>query len=242
MDKFLSNANPVSWFADPALSIFQADFDANHYSDVLIPRLNAGYEACIQNAVVKRKSEFIAGRYCAHQSLARWKVPDGIIGIGEGRSPVWPAGIVGSISHCHAYALAVTARSDNLFALGLDVEDVVSEETRNNIQKAVVNQNEMFLLTGSPRPDIVFTLIFSMKESFFKAVYPHVKFYFDFPAISLTHIDWERGTVLFEVNQQLGTLFSGGSVFSGRFQLLENKKVVTLFQIGRQEAYSRATG
>jgi 4'-phosphopantetheinyl transferase EntD len=241
MDKFFSNANPVSWFANPALSVFQADFDADHYSDALIPRLNAGYETFIQNAVVKRKSEFIAGRYCAHQSLAPWEVPDGIIGIGEGRSPVWPAGIVGSISHCHAYALAVTARSDNLFAIGLDVEDVVSEETRNNIQKAVVNQNEMFLLTGSSRPDIVFTLIFSMKESFFKAAYPHVKFYFDFPAISLTHIDWGRGTVLFEVNQQLGTHFGVGSVFSGQFKVLENKKVVTLFQIENRETYSKAT-
>lgn len=240
MDKFLSNANPVSWFGNPALSIFQADFDVDHYSDALIPRLNAGYETFIQNAVVKRKSEFIAGRYCAHQSLGRWAAPDSIIGIGEGRSPVWPSGIVGSISHCHAYALAVTARTDDLFAIGLDVEDLVSEETRNNIQKAVVNQNEMFLLTESPRADIVFTLIFSMKESFFKAAYPHVKFYFDFPAISLTRIDWERGTVLFEVNQPLGTLFTAGSVFCGQFRVVENNKIVTLFQIGNQEAYSKA--
>lgn len=241
MDKFLSNANPVSWFANPALSIFQTDFDADHYSDALIARVNDGYRTFIQNAVVKRKSEFIAGRYCAHRSLAPWKIPDGIIGIGEGRSPVWPTGVVGSISHCHAYAIAVTARADDLFAIGLDVEDIVAEETRNNIQNAVINQNEMVLLTQSPQLDIVFTLIFSLKESFFKAAYPHVKFYFDFPAISLTHIDWQRGRVLFELNQQLGTLFTAGSVFSGQFRILENKRVVTLFHIAHQEAYSKAT-
>lgn len=240
MDRFLSNAKPVSWFDNGALSVFQADFDVDHYSDALIPRLNAGYGALIKNAVVKRKSEFIAGRYCAHQSLRAWGVSDSFIGIGEGRCPVWPTGIVGSISHCHAYAMAVTAKADNLFALGLDVEDPVSEETRNNIQKVVVNQNEMFLLAQSERPDIAFTLIFSMKESFFKAAYPHVKFYFDFPAISLTRIDWEEGSVLFEINQPLGPVFTAGSVFSGRFTVLENKKVVTLFQIGNQEAYSTA--
>jgi len=241
MDKFLSNASPVSWFANRALSIFQTDFDMDHYSDALIARVNDGYGSFIQNAVVKRKSEFIAGRYCAHRSLAPWTVPQGIIGIGEGRCPVWPAGIVGSISHCHGYAIAATARTDDLFAVGLDVEDIVGEETRNNIQKAVVNQNEMVLLTQSQRPDIVFTLIFSLKESFFKAAYPHVKFYFDFPAISLTHIDWEHRRVRFELNQQLGTFFTAGSVISGQFRVLENKRVLTLFQITNQEAYSKVT-
>jgi 4'-phosphopantetheinyl transferase EntD len=241
MDKFLSNANPVSWFANRALSIFQTDFHADHYSDALIAHVNDGYGTFIQNAVVKRKSEFIAGRYCAHRSLTSWNIPDGIISIGEGRSPVWPAGIVGSISHCHACAVAVTARADDLFAIGLDVEDIVAEETRNNIQNAVVNQNEMVLLAQSPRPDVVFTLIFSLKESFFKAAYPHVKFYFDFPAISLTHIDWEQGRVLFELNQQLGTLFAARTAFSGQFRILENKRVVTLFQIANQKAYSKAT-
>lgn len=241
MDRFLSNAKPVSWFDNDALSVFQADFDADCYSDALIPRLNAGYGALIQNAVLKRKSEFIAGRYCAHQSLLPWGMSDSLIGIGEGRCPVWPQGIVGSISHCHAYALAATATTDNLFALGLDVEDPVSEETRNNIQKVVINDNELFLLTQSERPDIAFTLIFSMKESFFKAAYPHVKFYFDFPAISLTRIDWEAGSVLFEINQPLGSVFTVGSVFSGQFKILENEKVVTLFQIENRKAISTVT-
>lgn len=245
MDQFLSNAKPVSWFDSDALSVFQADFNVDHYSDALIPHLNAGYGALIQHAVVKRKSEFVAGRYCAHRSLLQWEISggmsDSLIGIGEGRCPVWPKGIVGSISHCHGYALAATGTTDNLFALGLDVEDPVSEETRNNIQKVVINDNELFLLTQAERPDIAFTLIFSMKESFFKAAYPHVQFFFDFPAISLIQIDWEAGSVLFEINQPLGPVFTVGSVFSGQFKILDNEKVVTLFQIENRKTYSTAT-
>jgi len=240
MDQFLSNAKPVSWFDSEVLSVFQADFDIDHYSDALIPCLNAGYESLIQSAVVKRKSEFVAGRYCAHQALLPWGMSDSLIGIGEGRCPVWPKGIVGSISHCHSYALAATATTDNLFALGLDVEDPVSEETRHNIQKVVINDNELFLLTRAERPDIAFTLIFSMKESFFKAAYPHVQFFFDFTAISLTQINWDEGGVLFEVNQPLGPVFTVGSVFSGQFRVLENKRVVTLFQIENRKMYSTA--
>lgn len=231
MNRFFSNAKQLFWLDDSAFSIFQTNFDASSYSEELTLTINPGYEQYLHKATVKRKSEFLAGRYCAQESLKRWQVQDEIIGIGEGRHPIWPAGIVGSISHCHAYAVAVTAKVDNVLAVGLDAEDVAKEETINEIMEMVVNQNEIVLIKEPSRRDVVFTVIFSMKESFFKAVYPIVGFYFDFQAISIIDIDWKRGSVLVELNQQLHMRFRKGSVFSGQFQMLTDDKVITLFQI-----------
>lgn len=231
MNNFFSNAKPLLWFDDSAFSIFQANFDAYYYSDALIFTINPGYEKYLHKASVKRKSEFLAGRYCARKSLTRWRMQDETIGIGEGRYPIWPSGIVGSISHCHGYAVAVTANVDDVLTVGLDAEDVAKEETINQILGMVINQNEVALLKKPSRREVVFTLIFSMKESFFKAIYPIVKFYFDFQAISIIDIDWERGSVLVELNQQLNMRFTKGSVFSGRFKMLTDDRVVTLFQI-----------
>lgn len=231
MDEFLCDAKPVSWFDKPEVSIFQTRFDMDRYSEAAISNLNQEYGQLVKEAVVKRKSEFFAGRFCAHRSLAAWNITTDIIGIGDGRSPIWPPGFVGSISHCSAYAVAATAKSDTLFAIGLDVEDIVSSETRKELQKAIFNQNELFLLNGASNPDFIFTLIFSMKESFFKAAYPHVKTFFDFPAISMTEVDVNRGRVFFEVNQDLGSIFQSGCLFSGQFKVLENRRVITYFDV-----------
>lgn len=231
MDKFLSNASRVLWFDDPTISIFQTNFDTNYYSQTLVPILNPNYKKYIHNATIKRKAEFIAGRYCAQQSLARWQVPDEIIGIGDGRHPVWPVGIVGSISHCRSYAIAATSQTRKVFAIGLDVEEIITDDTVNSIMQTVVNENEIFLIENALRQDIIFTIIFSIKESFFKAVYPSVRLYFDFHAVSISHIDWTSGSITFTLNQQLGVQFMRGSIFSGRFKILEDGKVITLVKI-----------
>ena len=48
----------------------------------------------------KRLSDFATGRYCAMKALEQFGIQDAIIPIGEDRAPIWPEGIVGSISHC----------------------------------------------------------------------------------------------------------------------------------------------
>ncbi|WP_369249782.1 hypothetical protein [Streptomyces sp. R41] len=70
----------------------------------------------------RRRAEFTAGRWCAHRALAalgagRVAVPRGARGM-----PVWPDGVVGSITHCEGYRAAAVCRGGDARALGIDAE------------------------------------------------------------------------------------------------------------------------
>ncbi|WP_219821236.1 hypothetical protein, partial [Xanthomonas arboricola] len=90
MDEFLIAPGYVSWL-DPGLSIFKTEFDSAHYNSRLMAEIGPAYGALIDKAIVKRKSEFIAGRYCAHRSIAAWNPTSDLIGIGKGSMPLWPS-------------------------------------------------------------------------------------------------------------------------------------------------------
>lgn len=235
MDEFLIDAGYVSWFGGPDVSMFQASFDQGAYSDALLGAIGDGYGVFVDKAVTKRKAEFVAGRYCAHQALSALGVAPGLIGIAEARNPVWPRGIVGSISHSHGYAISATAKRSSKLMLGLDVEDMVAPQTAKRLEASVINDDELDLLRQAPRPEALFTLIFSVKESFYKAAYPWVKRYFGFKAISVTGVTWKSGCLDFSINEYLGGIFKPGMVFSAAFKTMDDKRIVTYFDVSRDD-------
>lgn len=237
MDDFLIDPGYVSWL-EPELSIFQTGFDTARYTPRLIAAVGEAYGAFIDKAVVKRKSEFVAGRYCAHRSIAAWSAARDLIGIGEGRMPLWPSGVVGSISHSKEYAIAMTADSKNFRALGVDVEDLVMPETRGRVEESVVNDDEVQLFgpgaSHGRTHDVVFTLIFSAKESFFKAAYPFVRKYFGFETMSVISIDWKSQKLAFRLNQDIGRAFSHDTVLFAHFKAID-RRILTFFGIRRSD-------
>ena len=86
--------------------------------DALRPEERAG----LGRAVEKRRREFAAGRACARRALARLEIADAVLPIGPDRLPAWPAGIVGSITHCAGYCGVAVARRGSILCLGLDAE------------------------------------------------------------------------------------------------------------------------
>ncbi|MFI6491079.1 4'-phosphopantetheinyl transferase [Streptomyces sp. NPDC050564] len=89
-------------------------------------------EAQCAQAGPRRRAEFTAGRWCAHRALAalgagRVAVPRSARGM-----PVWPDGVVGSITHCEGYRAAAVCRSQDARALGIDAEPAapLSERVR----------------------------------------------------------------------------------------------------------------
>src|SRR5882672_7976907 len=79
-------------------------------------------EALIDGAVAPRRSEFATTRSCARQALHRLGVPEGPILRGPKREPLWPPGIVGSLTHCTGYRAAAVARASDVLAIGIDAE------------------------------------------------------------------------------------------------------------------------
>jgi len=61
------------------------------------------------------------------------------------------------------------------------------------------------------------TLIFSAKESLFKALYPHVGNYFGFEAAKLLELHLEAGVLIFELRSSLSSQIISGSRFSVYF-------------------------
>jgi 4'-phosphopantetheinyl transferase EntD len=73
-----------------------------------------------------RMRELQTGRAYAKRALSIMGVNNVELPIGSDRSPIWPAGIIGSITHTRdhgrEYCAAAVARSDEIRAIGIDAE------------------------------------------------------------------------------------------------------------------------
>jgi 4'-phosphopantetheinyl transferase EntD len=138
-----------------------------------------------------RRSEFIHGRACARAALAAMGIPDPVIPVGADREPVWPDGIVGSISHCETVAAAATARREEIGGLGIDLE--LAEPLDRQTLKLVCRETEQAWLRHSDDRLLLAKLIFSAKESLFKCIWPIIRQFVDFQDIGI-RIDIDTNT------------------------------------------------
>lgn len=115
-----------------------------------------------------RQAEFRAGRACAHAAL-RGLAVHGPVGRRPDRSPEWPSGTVGSISHCAHLAVAVAAPAGELSGLGVDVEEAANIDAV--LDPLLFTTREQQLVRTDGRPHLAAILV-SAKESAFKAWYP----------------------------------------------------------------------
>lgn len=200
---------------------YQCNFDTDGYSDSNVKHiLGENLHESLGRAVVKRKSEFVAGRYLGRKALLALGANETTVGIGANRAPLWPSPFIGSISHSNEFAICAVAKRNDVKRIGIDIENFLDIKVAKNIVGSVLIESE-YKLVGtytSPNPVIV-TLIFSAKESLFKALYPEVGFYFDFEAVQTKVIDFKAGKFTLELVQELGPTLPIGSCFEGIFEL-----------------------
>lgn len=135
----------------------------------------------LKTAINKRKTEYLAGRWCAREAL-RQIGSEGLPGLNSDRSPAWPSGTLGSITHSHGIAEVMVGDTERWLTIGLDTEQWVNPERAARLERELLTEEELKSLAGmSPlqRANRL-TLIFSAKESLFKALYPLTgkRFYF----------------------------------------------------------------
>lgn len=153
----------------------------------------------------RRQDEFLTGRRAAYRALrmAGFHAPKliapltatywtSVVGQNADRSPSWPSGFVGSISHSRNWVIAVAANASNYLSLGVDVEAIVISSQAELLQRDIGQPAEWSLLTsvGLPMP-IAFTLLFSAKESFYKSWYPLHGRFLNFDDVVAGHIEPE---------------------------------------------------
>ena len=140
-----------------------------------------GERALVAGSSAARQAEFATGRHCARLALASLSHRfDRMPVLADARgAPVWPPGVVGSITHCPGWTGAVVARrprfapARGVRALGLDAGPAGPLPT--GVLEVVASDAERAALSGlgGERPGIPWdAVLFSAKEAAFKAWYP----------------------------------------------------------------------
>lgn len=100
---------------------------------------------------------------------------------GPSRAPIWPRGLIGSITHCEKYCAAAVAETKDLVAIGIDAEPW--REFPLDIRAHIATEQEYALSDLDKADPRSLAVLFSAKESVFKALNPATGLFFDFLSI-----------------------------------------------------------
>ncbi|RVU34503.1 4'-phosphopantetheinyl transferase superfamily protein [Rheinheimera riviphila] len=195
-------------------------FDLTLHTPADFDSLGIFFPPSLMQAVPNRRAEYLAGRWCAQQTMAQLGIRDVQTGTAENRAPLWPSGVVGTITHSHHLALAMVARADTCRGIGADIEFYMSQQQELELQSTVLHpfeQPQFTLLSRQLRCPL--TLLFSAKESIFKALYPSVNQYFGFEAAALT--GFNESYLWFSITTALSAAVPAGSKVTVRYQLFD---------------------
>ena len=137
--------------------------------------------------VERRLQEFQHGRHCARLALSMLGHPPGPIGRGEHREPLWPAGCIGSISHAGSHAAAAVAATDLFLGLGLDME--FADPIEDSLVASICRTEEIDRLDDGEGIGGRAKLLFSIKESIYKCLWPLTHEFVDFTEIEVRLVD-----------------------------------------------------
>ncbi len=199
---------------------YQCEFDKQLYEDALFALHEIEYAPFLERAVIRRKAEFLAGRYAAQRAMKKLRIEKTTVGIGQHRNPVWPAGLIGSITHTATQAICAIVQNTDYQSIGIDLAEQISITTANNIKDQIIQTHEINAFSHCPLSfEQLLTLTFSAKESLFKALYPQVKAYFEFHAAEIVNVEMKSRTFFIKLTQDLTHSLVKGTVFKGTFKI-----------------------
>ncbi|MGW2375930.1 MULTISPECIES: 4'-phosphopantetheinyl transferase family protein [Kitasatospora] len=151
------------------------------YDDPPGARLEPAEEQAVARAVDKRRREFTTVRHCARTALARLGVPYRPLVPGLRGAPSWPDGVIGSLTHCEGFRAAAVARAGTLASVGIDAEPALP--LPEGVLESVALPFEQQRLAGlaAEHPGTPWDrILFSAKESVYKAWFPLTELWLDF--------------------------------------------------------------
>jgi enterobactin synthetase component D len=122
----------------------------------------------ISAAVARRRAEFAAGRVAARIALCQLGWPECAIPAGEDRSPQWPSGVVGSISHTASVCVVVLGLEAHWTSIGIDIE--AERAIPSELWPSICTDAELrYLMTMvESERDLAASRIFTAKEAYYK--------------------------------------------------------------------------
>lgn len=183
-----------------------------------------------------RTREFAAGRACARRALGSLGAANRPVAVGSSREPIWPEGFVGSISHTRDYCAAAVAHDHGFAAIGIDVE--MCMPVHGAMLRLVCTESERRWCAG--HDSIAGCLLFSAKESAFKALHPLLRFNPGFQALQF-QANLDHGTLSATAdagqNPRLASLLKASR---GAF-CLDNGHIFTALWISRDGEFHHRT-
>ncbi len=192
-------------------------------------------ERAVAGAVEKRRREFATARGCARRGLRRLGIAPAPILPGPDREPRWPDGVVGSLTHCAGYAAAAAALRTTHASLGIDAEahDVLPD----GVLALVALDDERAWIDEHQGTGIHYDrLLFSAKESVFKAWFALAREWLDF---SEARVEIDRAASAFRATLlRPGPTVDGRPLthFDGRF-LVADGLVLTAVAVAAREPH-----
>jgi 4'-phosphopantetheinyl transferase EntD len=146
---------------------------AERCSDATGEQLYPDELAHIRNAVAKRRDEFTTVRHCARVALRSLGLDRPSMVPGRAGAPPWPEGVIGSMTHCAGYRAAAVATRTTAASIGIDAEP--NEPLPDGVLRMIARPAELRNLRalGAVDQEVCWDrLLFSAKESVYKAWYP----------------------------------------------------------------------
>lgn len=183
----------------------------------------------VARSVPKRQAEFFHGRLAAHLALVAGGLPSTDIPVGAARQPLWPDGVLGSITHAGMVAMASVRRRDALHGLGIDLESLIGPEAEQAMVPTVFEAGEDEALVDAFGGDarLARTVGFSAKETFYKATFGTVGYVFGFEAVAIYSVDTNARVVRVRVREALAAGLPRGRSLRVFYECLPDASVLT---------------
>lgn len=176
----------------------------------------------------KRRQEFVLGRRCAELAQRQLTGRSQSILPGRGGAPQWPQHLVGSITHCDGLAAAAVGHAADYRSIGIDAE--VAVPLPADVEQIVLTASESARIRSLDA--VLGRVIFSAKESVYKARFPLTGEWLDFADLE-TELDLSTESfVVHLVRPSVRRGTARETAFAGRYLVSDALILTALVLVG----------
>jgi enterobactin synthetase component D len=207
----------------PSLRSFTLVQDLSSFNESMMEQV--AIPSSLSNATKNRQLEFCRGRALAMECLKKIGRSPEQIKRGRNREPIWPSGIVGSISHTKELVVAVVGEKKDILTLGVDLEQI--GRVRKDVCRMIKNNDDLDSCEFIDEK-VFHTILFSSKESLYKALYPEVKKFFGFEDACLCELGHDQFTL--QLRRTLTSDYIKGMKITGYWKQYQNH-IISIIEI-----------
>lgn len=228
----ITSISDFSFNLTPEMQTLCCYFDVEHYHDALFDYYGIELPLDLRSAVAKRRCEYLAGRVLYQQLLQHIGHPYQPLLRSNAGAPLWPAGFTGSISHSDGIAICCLCPLTDYKSVGIDIESHLTVQTCADIEQMIMQPDEQRYLQLLPDSDYtrLVSLVFSAKESLYKAIFPDVGRFFGFEDAAIVSIKPDSQQFTLRLTTRLSQQHDVGRVYHGHYRW-QGGQVVSLITL-----------